>query len=148
MKVIAAVIAAFFASITLAHADPISRDAFTVTDGDTIRVVGEAKGTRLVGFNAPETNDARCDAERDLGRQATDRLKGIVAAAASLDLTKVACACRPGTEGTDKCNFGRSCGTLRADGRDVGDVLIAEGLAVPFTCGETSCPRLPRPWCG
>ena len=28
-------------------------------------------------------------------------------------------------------NYGRACGTLRIDGRDVGDILIAEGLAVP-----------------
>jgi hypothetical protein len=25
--------------------------------------------------------------------------------------------------------------------------LIAEGLAVPFQCGETRCPKTPRPWC-
>jgi hypothetical protein len=25
--------------------------------------------------------------------------------------------------------------------------LIAEGLAVPFVCGATSCPKTPRPWC-
>jgi hypothetical protein len=26
--------------------------------------------------------------------------------------------------------------------------LIEEGLAVPFVCGATRCPRTPRPWCG
>lgn len=35
-------------------AKPIASHQFTVTDGDTIRVRGDAKGTRLVGFNAPE----------------------------------------------------------------------------------------------
>lgn len=32
-------------------------------------------------------------------------------------------------------------------GRDVGDILIAEGLAVPFVCGPTRCPKKPHPWC-
>jgi hypothetical protein len=45
------------------------------------------------------------------------------------------------------CNHGRACGTLRSNGRDVGAILIAEGLAVPFVCGATSCPKTPRPWC-
>jgi micrococcal nuclease len=129
-----------------AFAEPISKDKFSVTDGDTIRLDGEAKGTRLVGFNAPETIDARCDHEATLASLATERLEQLVASA-PLDLVKIPCSCKPGTEGTDRCNFGRSCGTLRADGRDVGDILIAEGLAVPFQCGATSCPRTPRPWC-
>jgi hypothetical protein len=44
-------------------------------------------------------------------------------------------------------NRGRTCGTLKAKGRDVGEILIAEKLAVPFVCGEYRCPRTPRPWC-
>jgi micrococcal nuclease len=77
---------------------------------------------------------------------ATRRLEELVAGG-SLDFEKVACSCRPGTEGTNRCNYGRSCGTLRANGRDVGDTLIAEGHAVPFVWGATSCPRTPRPCC-
>jgi micrococcal nuclease len=127
-------------------AEPITIDKFTITDGDTIHLNGAAKGTRLVGFNAPETRDARCDKERELGDRASERLEQMVMDS-SLDLTKVACSCKPGTEGTNHCNFGRSCATLRADGRDVGEILIAEGLAVPFRCGATSCPPTPRPWC-
>ncbi|THK37505.1 thermonuclease family protein [Ensifer sp. MPMI2T] len=128
------------------QARTIDQHDFTVTDGDTIRVLGEASGTRLVGFNTPETYTPRCDRERELGNRATARLKEIVSTS-SLQLTKVACSCPPGTEGTDACNHGRSCGTLTADGRDVGQILISEGLAVPFVCGMTSCPPTPRPWC-
>lgn len=119
---------------------------FTVTDGDTVRVRGDAKGTRLVGFNAPETRNARCARELELGNRATNRLLELVATS-NMDIEKVPCACKPGTEGTNACNYGRSCGILRADGRDVGQILISEGLAVPFVCGTTSCPRTPRPWC-
>ncbi|MBX5157635.1 thermonuclease family protein [Rhizobium sp. NZLR8] len=119
---------------------------FTVTDGDTVRVVGDAAGTRLVGFNTPEVFSPQCDYERQQGELASARLRELVADGRAR-LTKVACACRPGTEGTKKCNHGRSCGTLLVDGKDVGTILIGEGLAVPFVCGRTSCPPTPRPWC-
>ena len=65
---------------------------------------------------------------------------------ADIDLQVVECSCRPGTEGTHACNFGRACGYLTIDGRDVGDVLIAENLAHPYVCGRYSCPRR-KPWC-
>ncbi|SJM34035.1 thermonuclease family protein [Mesorhizobium delmotii] len=126
---------------------PLARSQFTITDGDTIRLNGAAKGTRLVGFNTPESIEPRCEAEAQLGRRAKARLKELVAAA-GLELRMVACACTPGTEGTDRCNYGRSCGSLLVDGRDVGEVLVSEGLAVTFVCGSTSCPPTPRPWCG
>lgn len=125
---------------------PVSNYQFTVTDGDTVRVRGDAKGTRLVGFNTPETYKPQCARELELGKRATARLNELVATS-NMDLVKVPCACKPGTEGTKACNYGRSCGVLRADGRDVGRILISEGLAVPFVCGATRCPRTPRPWC-
>lgn len=125
---------------------PLARSEFTVTDGDTIRLKGREKGTRLVGFNAPESIEPRCAVEGRLGRRAKARLEELVASS-KLELQMVACSCRPGTQGTNDCNYGRSCGSLFADGRDVGEVLISEGLAVPFVCGSTSCPPTPRPWC-
>ena len=128
------------------YARTVDQQTFSVTDGDTIRVNGEASGTRLVGFNTPEKFTPQCDRERELGNRASARLAEIVSKS-SLQLTKVRCSCAPGTEGTDRCNYGRSCGILRADGRDVGEILISEGLAVPFICGASGCPPTPRPWC-
>jgi endonuclease YncB( thermonuclease family) len=129
-----------------AAADPIDSVRIHVIDGDTVHVTGTAADVRLVGFNAPETTRARCPEERALGETADRRLREIVRGG-DLDFSFVACSCRPGTEGTPLCNCGRKCGTLRARGRDVGDILIAEGLAVPFVCGTSSCPATPRPWC-
>ncbi|WP_028748524.1 thermonuclease family protein [Rhizobium mesoamericanum] len=120
---------------------------FTVTDGDTIHVAGEIDGTRLVGYNAPEVFSPRCASEKDLGDRATARLQELVAAG-PVKLTRVPCACKPGTEGTDRCNYGRSCAVLYAGGHDVSSIMISEGLAVPFVCGGTRCPPTPRPWCG
>lgn len=133
-------------SVSQVVAEPIDASRIRVIDGDTIRVDQKQPDVRLVGFNAPETRRAKCAAERELGGRATARLRDLVRSSA-LDFQFVACSCPPGTEGTQACNHGRKCGTLKADGRDVGAILIAEGLAVPFVCGATSCPATPRPWC-
>jgi endonuclease YncB( thermonuclease family) len=117
----------------------------SVIDGDTVRV--QNRTFRLVGFDTPETGDrAKCDYERDLGERATQRLRDLIGSAASIELTPLPCACLPGTHGTSQCNYGRSCGTLRANGRDVGAILISEGLARPYSCGPTGCPRRGQ-WC-
>src|SRR5262249_47976213 len=101
---------------------------------------------RLVGLNAPETSNAACPAEADLGARATRRLRELVKLS-NLDFEYVRCSCPEGTQGTFACNYGRNCGTLKSNGRDVGTILIAEGLAVSFKCGAISCPPTPRPWC-
>lgn len=129
------------------RAEPIAPDRIRVVDGDTIRV-DRGPPIRLVGFNAPETGDrAQCDREQDLGQAAARRLRQLVADG-GIELQTVACGCPLGTEGTLACNYGRRCAALRARGEDVGAVLIAERLAVPFKCAGTRCPPTPRPWCG
>ena len=130
-------------SISIANALPLDQNEVEVLDGDTIRVAGET--FRLVGFDAPETYRAQCPSERELGNRATFRLRQLVAEG-GLDLEQIACACRTGTEGTFRCNYGRSCGVLRVRGQDVGTMLIAEGLARAIVCRRTSCPAR-EPWC-
>lgn len=127
-------------------AEPISADQVRVLDGDTVRLHHKKPDVRLVGFNAPETRRAKCDAERELGDKATRRVRDLVRDQ-PLEFERVACSCPAGKEGTQFCNWGRSCGSLKAGGKDIGEILIAEGLAVPFKCGTTSCPKTPNPWC-
>jgi endonuclease YncB( thermonuclease family) len=124
----------------------VKPDVVRVIDGDTIRIGHQKPDIRLVGFNAPETRRAQCKAERRLGDRATARLRDLVRSS-KLDFEFVACSCPPGTEGTSTCNYGRRCGTLKANGQDVGSILIQENLAVPFVCGQTRCPPIPKPWC-
>jgi endonuclease YncB( thermonuclease family) len=100
-----------------------------VVDGNTIRANG--KTYRLVGFAAPKTGSrASCEAERTMGSWVAGRLRKLVAAG-GLDLVRVPCACRNGTEGTTNCNHRRTCAVLRAHGRDVGTILISETNAMP-----------------
>jgi len=131
---------------TTAIAEPIDPSDIRVIDGDTIRVYHQQPNVRLVGFNAPETRRAECEAEAELGAKATRRLRDLIRAG-NLDFIYVKCSCPEGTEGTFACNYGRDCETLKSNGRNVGAILIEEGLAVPFVCGPTHCPKTPRPWC-
>jgi endonuclease YncB( thermonuclease family) len=131
----------------LFHADASSnvpRSRILVTDGDTVRSNGYTY--RLVGFDAPEKDDlAHCDHERVLAAAATHRLEQLISERYAV-LKRVRCSCRPGTEETHECNYGRRCGTLEIDGRDVGPILISEGLAHSYICGEAHCPRR-ESWC-
>lgn len=126
--------------------EALSGSQIQVIDGSTIRLREKQGDVRLMGFSAPETVRARCDAERERGYTAMRRLRAIVESA-QLELQSTPCACPPKTEGTDACNAGRRCGILRANGWDVGERLIAEGLAVRFACSGTSCPPPPSLWC-
>jgi endonuclease YncB( thermonuclease family) len=121
-----------------------SMSGLTVIDGDTVRAGGATY--RLVGFDTPERGDrALCDAERELAEKSAARLQSLIAAG-QFALERVACACTTGTEGTQACEYGRSCAYLKVNGTDVGETLVREGLAHPFVCGRTSCPPR-RPWC-
>ncbi len=101
-----------------------------VIDGDTIRLRGAT--IRLADINAPETKSAKCRTERELGRQATERLRALLNAGPFT-------LARAGARDIDK--YGRKLRILRRDGRSLGDVLVTEGLARRWTGRR-------RGWCG
>jgi endonuclease YncB( thermonuclease family) len=115
-----------------------------VVDADTIHIDGQPY--RLVGFDTPESGQrAKCAVERELAARATRRLRQIVAGG-GLKFQRVPCGCPVGAEGTDKCNHGRLCAVLTAADRDIGLILVGEGLARRYSCVAAHCPPK-QPWC-
>lgn len=137
MRILAILVAVTAIACGVATAQTVSPDAVLVDDGDTIRV--GANIYRLVGFDAPETQKAKCAAELALGNRATARLRDIVRRG-GLDLIEVECSCRPGTHGTRSCNYGRLCATLKARGEDVGVTSFAKGSLGRFIAARIAAP--------
>jgi endonuclease YncB( thermonuclease family) len=105
-----------------------------VVDGDTFRLSCGGKPaelSRLRGVDAPEIARANCPVERAKAQSARQGLERLVAEA---PVTNVRFAGRHGD--------GRRLVDLEIGGRDVGQTLIAEGLARPLV-GE-AYPW----WCG
>jgi micrococcal nuclease len=108
----------------------------SVVDGDTLDMSCPGTGpfrARLTGYDTPESFEPGCAAEARAARRATDRLRTLVADARTID---------PAIGGTDR--YGRRLVRLALDGQDVGAILIAEGLAVPYSGGRRInwCARL------
>jgi endonuclease YncB( thermonuclease family) len=99
-----------------------------VVDGDSFYMGG--KSIRVAGIEAPATHSARCDGEALLGWAAAERLH-----AALNSGTVTMLPVEPGHDSN-----GRLLRQVRVDGRDVGQALIAAGLA-RASKGE------PKSWC-
>lgn len=100
-----------------------------VVDGDTIWLGGEK--IRFLGIDAPEVgNTADCLKEKRIGTVATERMAEIVSSGA-IELRR---------RGQDR--YGRTLATVLVDGRDAGEILRAEGLAVEYRGRATAAP-----WC-
>lgn len=98
-----------------------------VVDGDTLWLDGEK--IRIADIDAPETHPPRCDREADLGRRATMRLHQLV----NDGPFSVSAESR-------EDRYGRQLRILTRNGESLGDRLVAEGLARPWT-GRRA------PWC-
>jgi micrococcal nuclease len=154
----AVALAGLLVSTLVALGDPIDRSEIYAKDGDTV-IVGPGdeehmrdQEYRLVDFDAPETAHGKCPSEIEKGNRASARLI-VLLDSGNLDLSEIECSCPPGTKPLTKaCNMGRRCGRLTVNGKDVGEVLIAEGLAVPYVCEPPPatkarpCPKQ-KNWC-
>lgn len=134
-EVVAIVLLVFITVIALADdAAPVSPRDVYIIDGDTIRVRSET--FPLVGFDAPEIGrTARCEREVEKGYAAKAAVVGFVSSGKPPTLQRIACSCPPSSslEGSQLCDYGRRCGTLRAGGEDVGKTLILAGLAKEYS---------------
>lgn len=95
-----------------------------VVDGDTVWLKGEK--IRAIGFDTPETQTNICGGlnEKQLGSGATDRLIELLNSGAFTFER----------DGQDR--YGRTLAHWFVDGVNVGDVLVAEGLARYWPDGE------------
>lgn len=117
---------------------PVTAEVRRVLDGDTLEVsariwLGQEVETkvRLAGIDAPELRGA-CEAERAAAR----------AAQAWLDARLVGASVRLVDVRFDKYGGRVLARVLDAEGRDVGDALVTEGLARAYD------GRRRAPWCG
>jgi len=99
-----------------------------VVDGDTFYMDGTT--IRIMDIDAPETHPPRCAYEADLGDRATRRLSQLLSAGA-FQLVRA---------NRDVDKYGRQLRVVIRDGRSIGKMLVAEGLARTWS-GKR------RPWC-
>jgi endonuclease YncB( thermonuclease family) len=100
-----------------------------VVDGDTF-YIGGAK-VRIADIDAPETHDYRCRSELELGERAARDLQALLNSGA-VTMTRI---------DRDRDVYGRLLRNVSVNGRDVGEELIADGVARAYAVGR-------RSWCG
>lgn len=110
----------------------VAQERILVLDGDTIAVGRER--IRIIGLDAPETFDARCPAEKRLGDKATAAMRQMVAQGARIERTD------------SKDRYRRTLARVYYQGRDVADIMVERGLAMPYDCPGGHCPRR-IDWC-
>jgi micrococcal nuclease len=98
-------------------------------DGDSV-MSPEGQEIRIANIDTPEIY-GKCDSERAAARRAKAATQAALARASAISL-------RPYVRTEDR--HGRTLAYVLVDGRDLGEILIAEGLARPWI-GKR------RPWC-
>lgn len=98
-----------------------------VVDGDTFWYGGDK--IRIADIDTPEVR-GRCPEERAMAARATDRLRSLLAEN-NFELEQ---------SGRDEDRYGRKLRIVTRDGRSIGDMLVAEGLAREWTGRR-------EPWC-
>lgn len=109
---------------TPAAAECFSWPVESVYDGDTLRATVDGRSTpiRILNIDTAEMPPRHeCEFERRLAYAARDRLRELIGAAGTVSICP---------EGVDK--YRRTLARVLVDGRDVGDVLVSEGLAEPW----------------
>jgi endonuclease YncB( thermonuclease family) len=104
------------------------RGSNCVIDGDTIRLGGQS--IRIADIDTPETRDYACAAEKALGDRATARMRQLLNAG-PFELQPY---------DRDEDQYGRKLRIITREGRSLGQVLVAEGLARNWDGAR-------HPWC-
>lgn len=135
--VVFASVAAALAPATIAHGEPSLAETgrpanWRVIDGDTYEDLDSGERYRLENIDTPETGPrAHCVAERELASRATQRARALITSADEISVRR--------TGRRDR--YDRIIALVQVDGRDLGELMIADGLARPWRGRR-------EPWCG
>ena len=128
---------AYIATLILVLMTVSTHAQYLVVDGDTVaNKIGEI---RLLGFDAPEIFHSRCPSEKALGLRAKAKL---VELAAPPNKVRMSFQREKKSRQLVHDKYGRRLATMRSNGKDVGEILIASGLAVPYNGRGTR-----KNWC-
>lgn len=116
-------------------AGAVSGARVVIIDGDTIALPGGER-VRLVNIDAPESFHSRCERELIAGLEAKARL-AVLLRPANVTIVR-----------TGRDRYGRTLAYVHAGGRDAGDILVAEGLALPWKPGRDAHAARLAHWCG
>jgi micrococcal nuclease len=129
----------FGALLALILAPPASAETFdgrraVIIDGDTIALGTER--VRLLNIDTPESFQSRCERELVMGLKAKERLAAL-ARSGPLEVER---------HGQDR--YRRTLGRVYVGGRDLGQVLVQEGLALPWRDEPEARADQLQHWCG
>ena len=116
-----------------ATSETVAADLIRVIDGDTVEVAGER--IRLVEPDAPEIAKPRCNSELAKGLLASGRLRQLLKGQVRIE--------RSGR--TDR--YGRALASLLVHNGNVADILIREGLDIPYKPGPDTYRERAAHWC-
>ena len=116
--------------VTLSLSSQVCAASARLIDGTAIEVDGET--IRISNIDTPRIRQAECEAERRLGLRARKRVREL------LSTDKI--AIQQTDIGLTNTEHGLKHAKVAVDGADLGEKLIAEGFARPWT-GER------RSWC-
>lgn len=133
---------------TIAHAETINGNRIIVIDGDTVALPcaiparGCSEKIRLYAIDAPESYRARCDAEEIQGLEAKARL-------AELLRNQIVTIKRgePST-GRMRDRYRRTLGALVTPAGDVAEIMLREGIVLPWRAGRAAKAARLETWCG
>ena len=103
-----------------------------IIDGDTFCIGSER--VRILNIDAPETRGSHCERELVMGLRAKERLASLLRAGA-VDVAR---------SGEDR--YRRTLARVSVGGNDVGQVLVREGLALPWQDGPAAKEARQRQW--
>jgi micrococcal nuclease len=121
--------------ISSAGAEILDGRNAVIIDGDTV-AFGQER-VRIINIEAPGISEPNCEREEIFALRSRQRLQELITAGPVR------------IERTGHDNIGRTLARLfLADGRDVAEILVAEGLAVTWYEGAEARESRRQHWCG